>query len=119
MKFVRDAAVDLQIDGHAGGAQLVAVRYALVHQRVAFGQADPGGGHAVHVGGEQRGEAPVLALGAAGDVLVEEPAYGRAVEHRAVGELGVRGRVLVRRGSGIDQELQRQRQAGRRAPVWR
>ena len=37
--------------------------------------------------------------------------YGGAVEYRAVRELGMRQRVLVRRGAWVDEQLQRQRQA--------
>ena len=44
--------------------------------------------------------------------MVEEPVDGGGVQDRAVRETRVRGRVLVRRATGVEEHLQRQRQAG-------
>ena len=111
-EFMGHAPVDLQVHGHAGHAQLVGVFHALIHQRVAFGQAYPGRGHAVHIGGQQRGKAPVLAVGGAVEVLGKEPGDGRLVNDQPVGETAVRVGVLVRRRARVDQQLQGQLEAG-------
>jgi len=50
-EFVGHAPVDVQVHRHARQAQLVGIVHTFVHQRVAFGQAEPGRRHAVQVAG--------------------------------------------------------------------
>ena len=111
-EFVRDAPIDLQVHRHPCGAQAVGIGHALVHQRVAFGQAHPGGGDTVQIGRQQGSEAPVLPILRVFDVLAEEPVDGLGIQHQAMGEATVRFRVLVRRRARVEEQLQRQRQAG-------
>ena len=105
------AAVDFKVHRHTGQAQFVGVVHALVYQRVTFGQADPGGGHTVHIGCMQRGKTPVLTLCAALHIVAKEPADGGLFQHQPARKGGVRWRVLVGRATRVDQQLQRQRQA--------
>ena len=51
---VHHAPVNFQVHRHTARAQSVCVKHAFVHQRVALGQAEPGWGHALHLGHGQR-----------------------------------------------------------------
>ena len=107
---VDHAFVNLQIDRHTRHAQLVRVLHALVHQRVAFGQANPGGGQTCVVGRVHRGKAPVIAVGFV-DVVGKKPVHRLLVEHEALGKGVVRGGVLPSNAAGVKQQLQAQGQA--------
>ena len=69
---VHHARVDLEVDRYARQAQAVGVGNALVGERVALGQADPGRGHAAVVGRVQG-----LAVPEDGKVWNERGCYAR------------------------------------------
>lgn len=81
-----DKPVNFQVNGHTGHAQAVGVGNAFIDQWVAFGQAHPARGHAVHIRGQQRRKPPVLAVAAAWNVVVEKVADGVGRQHKAVGK---------------------------------
>ena len=91
---------------------MVAVLHAFVNQRIAFSQTDPGRRQAGEVVRQQRGEAPVVAVGGGAHILLEQPGDARLFQQKALGKALVRGRVLVRCATRVEQQLQAQRQAG-------
>ena len=110
--------VNLQIHRHTRHAQPVGVQHALVGQRIALGQADPGGRHAVEIAdfaapvhAIERRETPVVAVGGAPQVVTEEIVDVWRLQQKAVGEGLVGGGVLVPCCARIKQQLQRQRPA--------
>ena len=107
---VDNAFVNFQIDRHTRPAQGIGVQHALVHQRVAFGQADPGRGQTCMVGRVHRSKAPVVAVGFV-DVVVKKPVHRLLVEHETLGKGVVRGGVLPRNTAGVKQQLKAQGQA--------
>ena len=110
-ELVCHAAVNFQIHRDASRSQFVCVQQSLVHQRIAFCQAQPGGGNAVHIGRIQRGKAPVITVCWGADVLVEKPGDAGFVQYKPVAKGMVRTGVLVRCAARVNQQLQRQWQA--------
>ena len=108
-EFVGDAAVDLQPHRDAGCAQFIRVLHAVVRQRVAFGQPEPGRRHAFDLGRVQRREAPVLAVGVV--YVLPEVLDVRLLQHQALVVAAMRRPRPARRRSPVEQQLQRQRQA--------
>ena len=89
-ELVYHAPVNFQINRHTSSAQLVGVFNPFVHQRVTFGQTEPGGCHALHLGCVERRKTPVVAVGLGADVVVEKVADVRLFQQKTVGKCFVR-----------------------------
>ena len=84
------AAVNLEVHRDPGQTQFIGIGQALVDQRVALGQAYPGGRHAIDIGRAQRRKTPVLPVRRAAQILAEEKINVRGLQHKTLAKPPVR-----------------------------